>query len=437
MCFAEYATPVEALSDPSAVNEPLLRLLTVAACGPNLLKGRRRTPISGGLEVAMKEQGAAWHRCLALFPPAWLRERGAAHLEASLSAAFGPNVVECVHELADAEEEASEAAAAATNALVVPKLSKVHKKKLQKKDAEAWVVQFAADPPEAAGANGALEPPLMNNSMPVAAKCLIALGGGRRLIPLPVPSVVTSEALFGEAPRIVEGPTSRDEAAGRALSGWDLPHPLWWKWLHGEATNRGKLPTVELAQPSALHGVSESQAAAASRMYDSGRRYAAAASLMVYEDSGIRARVITLLPTRGVDAELMLLALSPGNMPPRARVRRVPSEPPAIVAVAFTPPDVDEPFASLAPYCLSRGDLEVVNALRAAFSAAVLRSDVAALPAALARFMDLGAQVLARPMSIALTIADERDDVSALLAAAPGAQGPWPPFDLRLLDADA
>ena len=415
------------------MNEPLLRLLTVAACGPNLLKGRRRTPISGGLEVAMKAQGAVWHRCLALFPPAWLRERGAAHLEASLSAAFGPNVVECVHELAESgDDEASEAGAGA--ALAEPRLSKLHKKKLQKKDAEAWVVQFAADPPGGDGSSGALEPPLMNNSMPVAAKCLIALGGGRRLIPLPVPSGVTSEALFGEPARIVDGPTSRDEAAGRALSGWDLPHPLWWKWLHGEATNRGKLPTVELAQPSALHGVSESQAAAASRMYDSGRRYAAAASLMVYEDAGIRARVLTLLPTRGVDAELMLLALSPGNMPPRARVRRVPNEPPAIVALAFTPPDVDEPFASLAPYCLTRHDLEVVNALRASFSATVLRSDVAALPAALARFMDLGAAVLARPMSIGLTLADERDDTTVLLAAAPDAQGPWPPYDLWLLN---
>jgi hypothetical protein len=64
----------------------------------------------------------------------------------------------------------------------------------------------------------------------------------------------------------------------------------------------------------------------------------------------------------------------------------------------------------------------------------VLRSDVAALPAALARFMDLGAAVLTRPMSIGLAIAEERDDVTALLAAAPDALGPWPPYDLRLLD---
>ena len=383
----------------------------------------------------MKQQGAAWPRCLALFPPAWLRERGAAHLEASLSAAFGPNVVECVHELAP--DEVEKAAAAEEHKLAEPKLSRVVRKKLLKKDAEAWVVQFAADPPELDGASGALEAPLLTNSMPVAAKCLIALGGGRRLIPLPVPSVVTAEALAGEAPRVGDGPTSRDEAAGRALSGWDLPHPLSWQWMHGEANLKGKLPIVELSQPSALHGVSESPAAAASRLYDLGRRYAAAASIVVYEDAGMRARVITLLPTRGVDAELLLFALAPCHAPPRARVRRVGSEPPAIVARKVTPPGVDAPFASLAPYCLAAVDLRVVNDLRAAFSAAVLRGDAAALPAALARFMQLGERVRTTPMSIGLTIASDSADVTAELLPAPGAQGPWPPYDLRLLEADA
>ena len=434
--LAAWSTPVEALRDPREMNEPLLRLLTVAACGPNVLLGKRRTPISGGLEAAMKQQGAVWSRCLALFPPAWLRERGAQHLEASLSAAFGPNVVDCVHELAPEEGERDAAEAEAEQRLAQPKLSRLAKKKLMKKDAEAWVVQFAADPPELDGASGALEPPLLTNSMPVAAKCLIALGGGRRLIPLPVPSVVTAEALVGEAPRVGDGPHSRDEAAGRALSGWDLPHPLSWKWMHGESTTKSKLPIVELSQPSALHGVSESPAAAASRLYDLGRRYAAAASIVVYEDAGMRARVITLLPTRGIDAELMLLALAPGHAPPRARVRSIAGEPPAIVALAFTAPEVDAPFASLAPYCLGAADLRVVNALRQAFSAAVLRGDAAALPAALARFMELGARVLTTPMSIGLTIADEAADVTAALLPATGSQGPWPPYDLRLLDGE-
>ena len=434
LCFAEfgsYSTPAEPLAQ--SVNEPLLRLLTVAACGPNLLRGRRRTPISDGLEAAMKEQGAAWPRCLALFPPAWLRERGAAHLEASLIAAFGPNVVDCVREVAPEEGEASEASEAEPK-LAEPRLSKLVKKKLLKKDAEAWVVQFAPDPP---AAGGALEPPLLTNSMPVAAKCLIALGGGRRLIPLPVPSVVADESSAGEAPRVGQGPTSRDEAAGRALSGWDLPHPLSWKWMHGEPNSKGKLPTVDLSQPSALHGVSESASAAASRLYDSGRRYAAAASLVVYEDAGIRARVITLLPTRGIDAELLLLALAPGHAPPRCRVRRVALEAPAIVALAFTPPEADMAFTALAPYCLAAGDLRVVNALRAAFSAAVMNGDAAALPAALARFMKLGTELLSRPMSIGMAIANDRLDVTAALAAEPGATGPWPPYDLTLLDADA
>jgi hypothetical protein len=323
---------------------------------------------------------------------------------------------------------------------------------------DALFVQLAQEAPHQQQGQGQAAP-LMVDAMPPAAKCLMALAGGRRLVPLPVPARIALDAPLPPVPMPGDGgsaaaaPAARavsaDEEAGRAPTGVELPHPLSWAWLRGEPSSRGRLPTVDLTYLSSLHGVSESAAAAAGRRGDSGRRYAAAGSLVSFEETGgIQARVLTLLPTRALDAELLLLALAPRGAPPRLRVRALPGgggNTIVAVAAAFDAPAGDAAHAELCPWHIGRDDLAAVNALRAALSAVVLSGDASSLPSALSRFFALCDAVATRPPPPALAPAgaaapaegDAWFELAPEAEATGAAAAPWPPFALRLFDAAA
>jgi HrpA-like RNA helicase len=442
---AAAAAAVEAEEAPGGSAAALLRLLSVAACAQNMLVATRRTRVGAAVSDSLRAQGVAVERSLALRPPSWFRARGAPALRAALADVLGAAAVERI-----ASASVGDGAAAAAVDVAPPRLSArtgAAAKAAAAGDTEQSDALFVQMAPEAP-AHGCAAP-LLADAMPPAAKCLLALAGGRRLVPLPVPARIALDA----PPPAPGGPAARavcaDEEAGRAPTGVELPHPLGWAWLRGEPSSRGRLPTVDLTYLSALHGVSESAAAAAARRSDSGRRYAAAASLVSFEEAGgIQARVLTLLPTRALDAELLLLALAPRAAPPRLRVRALPgggSNTVVAVAAAFGAPGGDAAHAELCPWHIGREDLAAVNALRAALSAVVLSGDAAALPAALTCFFAACDAVAARPQPAALAHAgagapaegDAWFELEPQAEAQGAAAAPWPPFSLAALDASA
>jgi hypothetical protein len=380
-------------------------------------------------------------------PPSWFRARGPPALRAALAEALGVATVERVA-AAELPQDAADVppphdpTGPRLSAMAAPRGASRRGGAADKPElaqADAWFIQLAQEA-RPAGANT-----MLHDALPPAAKCVIALGGGRRSLPLPVPSRTVDVAAPLGAPVAAAAAAAvvcADEEAGRAPLQWEVPHPLAWHWLCGEPSSRGRLPAVDLTFLSALHGVSESAEAAAARPRDSGRRYAAAASLVLFEETGgIQARSLTLLPTRGCDAELLLLALSPrGGQPTRMRCRGPPAGAGelAIVALLFGAAACDAPPAELAPWWLTLADLRVLNALRRALSAAVLRGDAAALPAALAAFLALGDAVAARaaraPAQQPGALPSDAWVELVPDATSRDADAPWPPFALRRLE---
>jgi hypothetical protein len=204
---------------------------------------------------------------------------------------------------------------------------------------------------------------------------------------------------------------------------------------------------VLLTSTSALHGICESPpggrrgggASASANPADSGRRYATAGELVSFESGGsISGRILTLLPTRGVDAELWILATWQTGMPPMTAVVNTQSG--RMCGLQFGGQDTHD-VVDLSPWHLSRADLEVVNALREQLNALVLHADGGGgsgeesvrkkLPAALDAFFQLGGALVARPPVSDDGEEDNEDNLQeADLRLHPGVVGPWPPYDL-------
>jgi hypothetical protein len=211
-----------------------------------------------------------------------------------------------------------------------------------------------------------------------------------------------------------------------------LPNRLDWAWLCGTKDNVRRHPRVQVAYTSALHGVCEDAAADRLEHRDSGRRYACAGELMALGEDGstIGGRVLTLLPTRAVDAELWLLAAWQVGMP---EIRAVVAEDGAVVGIVYGKESRTTP-TWLLPWAITREDLEAVNALRACLNALLLDSRGVAvntgMAAQVAAFLAHCGVAANRPPR--LSSGPVWGFVS--LAAQEGAPGPWPPYDLSILD---
>ena len=343
-------------------------------------------------------------------------------------------------------------------------------------------------------------PGVFNDTLPLPAKQLMSIAGGRSMLPLPILPAISWRG--GGAPAVaaapgaaaaptVELPGGADEEAGRAACGVRVLHTLRWAWLGGAPT-AGPPPS-----PSSSHSSSASSSACASAASGkerkgadggSGRasltatsflafaaeaggagrtRFAAAAEVACFEFSRkVQARGLTLLDPSPGAAEMALLALLPRGARSclRARVARPPrsddgsdrfshgfsngsvasSSHPFLAAIDWAPLSPAKPPTLLAPARLGAPQLRVVNDLRSAMSVVAVRGGGApaasALRRALHEFLRAAAAAAGGGESGGGGVAGAhaRLDVSPWRALEPvrGAEGPWPPFSTALFDEE-
>ena len=438
--------PLQLSVAQAAQRQQLMRLLAVAASGSNVLLASRRHNFSKAAGP-LRDLGARPSRVVALQVPDWLRARGSLATKLALEAVLGYDAVLAVHLLPTDKRAAPLRAraplsdpASGTPGVAAPPVQ----------TEEAMYVEFGGE---------AVPSALLANDTSVAAKCLFSLSGGRQTIPLPVPSrsgVQVAASGAGAPAGSLDGTVSPEEQAGVGNVQVTLPFPLTWGHLWG-TSHRNRLPRAFPASNSALYGVSESPGSLATRPLDSGRRYAAAGELMLIDDSVMRARSLTLLPTRGVDAELMLLALTSVSTEQPISVWLVAQRGrPAIVTSVQLACSEDVEAAKLKPWHLTHADFEVLNALRRAMNHLVLTGNSQGLPAAMDAFFRLGDVVVQRPEFVPVEgEAEQADDSNrngggdlldqlprwrspkapppsrwVRLAMEEGVEGPWAPYNL-------
>ena len=266
--------------------------------------------------------------------------------------------------------------------------------------------------------------PLIHGTATVAMRSLMCMKGSTSKLSLPLPAPETTDVI---------ALLDVNKTANVALPlTFKLPNRLDWAWLCGTKENVRRHPRVQVTYTSALHGVCEDAAADRVEHRDSGRRYACAGELMAFGENGstIGGRILTLLPTRAVDAELWLLAAWQVGMP---ELRAVVAEDGAVVGIVYGKESRTTP-TWLLPWAITRADLVAVNALRASLNALLLDSRGLGVDTGMAThvaaFLAHCGVAAKRPPR--LSSGPVWGFVS--LAAQVDAPGPWPPYDLSVLD---
>ena len=265
---------------------------------------------------------------------------------------------------------------------------------------------------------------LVHGTATVAMRSLICMKGSTCKLSLPLPPPTSTD---------VVGLLDVNKTTNVALPlTFKLPNRLDWAWICGTKENARRHPRVQVTYTSTLHGVCEDAAVNLVEQRDSGRRYACAGELMAFGENGgtIGGRILTLLPTRGIDAELWLLAAWQVGMP---EIRAAVAEDGTVVGIVYGKESRTAP-TWLLPWAICLSDLEAVNALRSSLNALLLDSRGVGV--------DTGMAVHVASFLAHCTAASRRPPRLSTgttwgfvsLAAQDGAPGPWPPYDLSVLD---
>jgi hypothetical protein len=304
---------------------------------------------------------------------------------------------------------------------------------------ESWLRQPSGKSMLVEFSDAAVKSQFVDNASTLAMRELVAIQGSSPHLNLPAPeSLKRTEKKEGASD--ATGKAGQESPDTVAFT-FKLPGRFNWTWLCGTSGKGSTAPRVHLTFTGALHGLYEPEKVIDGPTdvlpRESSRRYACAGELMSFGRSGghISGRIVTMLPTRGVDAELWMLATWQVGMPPLGACVTRDGR---LVSLTYGQPGSQEP-TWLMPWSLTRADLAQVNALRLRLNRLVLGRNGGGDDAHWSS-TDMALQVdsfLAHCAAAAEqkpVMSTGRQWVDIMLTFDPDCLGPWPPYDLSAID---
>ena len=303
-------------------------------------------------------------------------------------------------------------------------------RKVARKDGKSMLVEFS---------DAAVKSQFVDNASTLAMRELVAIQGSSPHLNLPAPeSLKRTEKKEGASD--ATGKAGQESPDTVAFT-FKLPGRFNWTWLCGTSGKGSTAPRVHLTFTGALHGLYEPEKVVDGPTdvlpRESSRRYACAGELMSFGRSGghISGRIVTMLPTRGVDAELWMLATWQVGMPPLGACVTRDGR---LVSLTYGQPGSQEP-TWLMPWSLTRADLARVNALRLCLNRLVLGRNGGDDDAHWSS-TDMALQVESF-LAHCAAAAEQKPVMSTggqwvdiMLTFDPDCLGPWPPYNLSAID---